>query len=525
MASSNTKNRTILSVFLQKMKVKHTVTYANKLYNEHPHKYNLFGLSLLLSDYKIANAGIKIEDKNLSLLDIPFIAQAGGDFVTVYKIDSKDVYCVWRGKHIRILIDEFKKSWSGIALIAEPDGESIEPNYKENKKRELASVIQSCILLFVIGVLGMSVFLQGELYKSIGLVLSLIFNLTGIYISYLLILKQMHIQSENADKICSLFRKSECNNILESPAAKFMGIISWSEVGLGYFISNTIILLFVPYLIPLLALVNLLALPYSFWSIWYQNKAKEWCPLCLVVQILLWGIFVVNLASGFVQPPDFTLTYILFAGSIYAIPFLIINTTLPSLTKSRKAEKITQEINSLRMKDEVFMALLKKQPYYRADKSTSRILFGNSDSKIMITILTNPHCEPCSKMHKRIEKLLDETGDRICVQYIFSSFHKELDVSNKFLSAVYFNKSTEEVRYVYNEWFEDGKHKKEDTFKKYNLNIEASDVIEEFSKHQAWKEETKLRATPTILINGYELNDNYKIEDIKYFLDLVVDTQ
>ena len=39
----------------------------------------------------------------------------------------------------------------------------------------------------------------------------------------------------------------------------------------------------------------------------------------------------------------------------------------------------------------------------------------------------------------------------------------------------------------------------------------------EFQKHQSWKGKTQLRATPTILVNGYKLPDNYKIEDLRYF--------
>jgi len=34
---------------------------------------------------------------------------------------------------------------------------------------------------------------------------------------------------------------------------------------------------------------------------------------------------------------------------------------------------------------------------------------------------------------------------------------------------------------------------------------------------EAWKAKTQLRATPTILVNGYKLPDNYKIEDLRYF--------
>jgi protein-disulfide isomerase len=45
----------------------------------------------------------------------------------------------------------------------------------------------------------------------------------------------------------------------------------------------------------------------------------------------------------------------------------------------------------------------------------------------------------------------------------------------------------------------------------------------EFQKHESWKEKTHLRATPTILVNGYKLPDNYKIEDLRYFTEFDVD--
>ena len=116
----------------------------------------------------------------------------------------------------------------------------------------------------------------------------------------------MHIHSQYADKICSLFSKKDCNNVLESEAAKLWGVFGWSEIGLGYFASNVLIAIFVPKAISILALINILALPYSFWSVWYQKvKARQWCPLCLIVQVLLWSIFVLNLLFGFIQPSLF----------------------------------------------------------------------------------------------------------------------------------------------------------------------------------------------------------------------------
>ncbi|MDR3219419.1 MAG: hypothetical protein LBU22_10695 [Dysgonamonadaceae bacterium] len=45
----------------------------------------------------------------------------------------------------------------------------------------------------------------------------------------------------------------------------------------------------------------------------------------------------------------------------------------------------------------------------------------------------------------------------------------------------------------------------------------------EFQKHAAWKEKSWLRATPAILVNGYQLPENYKIEDLRYFTEFTID--
>lgn len=93
-------------------------------------------------------------------------------------------------------------------------------------------------------------FLNQSVQISLGINLLLLFNIVGIGVSYLLIKKQMHVQSSYADKICLLFKQGDCNDVLDSDAAKLFGVISWSEIGLGYFIVNLFILLLLPNLTP-----------------------------------------------------------------------------------------------------------------------------------------------------------------------------------------------------------------------------------------------------------------------------------
>jgi hypothetical protein len=366
----------------------------------------------MLSEYGIENAGTRITDKEQNLFNIecPFIAHSGGDFVIVYKIEPDNVHCLRNDKKISLPVAQFIQSWSGIILLAETTPNSIEPEYKEHRKNELFDIAQqSGLILAGILIFGIA-YLSRSLFTDLGITSLLIVNLTGVYISYLLVLKQMHIHSRYSDKICSLFSQSDCNNVLESDAAKLWGVFGWSEIGLAYFVSNVLLVLFLPHTIAILAILNIFTLPYSFWSVWYQKvKARQWCPLCLIVQVLLWGIFILNCLFGYIRLPELdllSLIDLLFVGCIYAVWIFGFNLLIPKLGKSDEIEQVKQEINSMKANEEVFKTLLTGQPRYEVSKADSQILFGNPDARLMISILTNPFCNPCAKLHSRVEQLL-----------------------------------------------------------------------------------------------------------------------
>jgi protein-disulfide isomerase len=104
---------------------------------------------------------------------------------------------------------------------------------------------------------------------------------------------------------------------------------------------------------------------------------------------------------------------LLSAGCIYAMMIFGFNLLIPNLSRGSKIEKIKQEINSIKANEEVFTTLLTQQPQYEVSESDSQIHFGNPDAQLKITILTNPFCNPCAKMHKRVEKLLKDTKGNV----------------------------------------------------------------------------------------------------------------
>jgi len=514
----------IFVVFLELLKVKHTREYSNRYFNEHPHKYNLFGLSMMLSDYGVENAATQIADKGkgLKAIETPFIAHFGGDFVVVYKADANGVAFFWKGNEHVLPVTQFIEAWSGIVLLAESSEKSIEPDYREHRKRERLNFLNKATLVSVCCLILLLAYLNHALYKNLGISILLLLNLSGVYVSYLLLLKQMHVHSQYADKICSLFKQNDCNNVLESKAAKLWGIFGWSEIGLGYFFTNVLILAFSPSWVVFIAIINILTLPYSFWSVWYQkSNAKQWCVLCLIVQVLLWTLFITNVLLGYISIPAFsfkTLLCLIFLGCCYLASILAINALVPKLNAERTIPFLRQAINSIKADEKVFTALLKQQPFFEAGDSDSILRFGNSSSPLRLTILTNPYCAPCSRMHQRLERLLQKMNNQISVQYILSSFNESLNATNKYLIALCLKRSNN-IEQVFAEWFEKGKKLGDEFFRDHLLDIENPEVEVEFHKHEAWQKRTQLRATPTVLVNGYQLPENYKVEDLRYFTE------
>ncbi len=97
-------------------------------------------------------------------------------------------------------------------------------------------------------------------------------------------------------------------------------------------------LLVFPQWIGYLALCNLLCLPFTFWSIWYQKfRARVWCTLCVSVQCSLWLLFFCYLAGGWLKDM-FPLKIEFFVlGLSYLAVLLALNRLLPHFKPSEES--------------------------------------------------------------------------------------------------------------------------------------------------------------------------------------------
>src|SRR5574344_1736229 len=210
-------------LFLNCLHVRHTKIFYYQIYNEHPYKYTMFGWADLLNRYKINNKGFRLEDKDEFLkLECPCLAHLGDRFVIVKHITEEQIEYLWNGQTIHSKFDLFKQMWTGNVLCAYPDEFSEEVEYTKHRtegEKEWFKNLVICIVCCSLIVYGLIINYRD---KSAISYLPLLINASGLYVSYLLLLKQLHIESRIADRFCSLLKQNSCHDLLDTKASNFL---------------------------------------------------------------------------------------------------------------------------------------------------------------------------------------------------------------------------------------------------------------------------------------------------------------
>lgn len=510
----NTTSNIFISL-LRELKIPYTKAFSLRTYEEHPYKYTFFGIKSLCEMYKINTEGYFFYDKaEILTITAPFIADYANDYVLVKSLSSEQIIIEIYGTTATLSLDDFKESWGGNALLFYPKKNSIEPNYEAHKRNELYHKIEwAALSICIIFVLGLCVSLRP--FISLPDSFTIILAILGVLVSLMLLSQQLKVHNSLVESVCHSFKKSSCNDVLESSASKILGRYSWSEIGFSYFSVNLVYLLLSNQYDISLAYIGVLAVPYSIWSIWYQRRISQWCPLCLLIQGVIVFQFTLFLYRGYYQQPlNVSMLNIMCILASYIAFDLILHKLILLLTRSNELQQAQWQYNHLRINDKVFHSLLEVERSYPTESSS--IIFGDINSSFCITILSNPYCNPCAAMHMRMQKLINETNCQ--VRYYFTSFKPEWNIINKYMIAAYKQLGAEKSWQLYTEWYDKGKLEEELFFDAYHLSIDTEDVNKEFNRHQSWLEATGLNSTPTLLVNGHKLPYGYVLEDMLYFI-------
>ena len=506
--------KTILEYFLDTLDIRYTKRFTRNLFQEHPHNNNMYGLKRMLDVYGVKILGVYVNTKNLQELNYPCILHIHGDFVIGMDCRDNTVRFLQHGKETTMSFDVFQQTWTGNALVVQETTDAIEPDFKEHRRDELISLAKTYsipIMLIIAVVIGLA---RNFGNLCITDAIHLFLCSLGIIICSMLMEKQLYGESHYGDRICSLLDHANCGSVLDGPKTKVFGI-SWSEIGLGYFIANILLLSVVPSFFGAVTALNWIAMLYGIWSIYYQWRvAKNWCLLCIVVQSIIWTMGIIAAVYYFTVPIAVSFISCQLSYIVFAIIIVVVHQHAAACATENKCMYVVQRYRALKANGNVAKALIDNSEYYETTLDDSSVIFGNPNAKMRVTILSNPHCAPCAKMHKRVEEILNMEEKNICVQYIFSSFNEQLKDSCRYLISCFLNNPETEVRRKFSLWYTKDKFNYERIIKQNETNIHTPEIEEEMKKHAVWCEKTSLSATPTVLVNGHILPKEYELEDL-----------
>lgn len=303
----------VAQAFCQRLQVTVTKSSIQKQLQEHPDYPSLLAVSDILKNVGINNAAFETKLDDLDNFPKHFIAEiktatdTSYSIVTIIDANTIEYNNTPNNTATIVSLDDFNKVFTGKVILAEePEVPLQEPNYKqllrEEKRKTATSVLMSSIIPLLVVVECIVVFSKYQLHALASIVYTLI-TLAGTIVGSLLLWYEIDKHNPVLQQICSGSKKTNCNAVLSSSASKIFGI-SWSVIGFTYFAGSLISLLvsgiYNSSMLFILSWLNILGLPYIIFSIYYQSRiAKQWCVLCLSVQLLLALQFVTSSVGKF----------------------------------------------------------------------------------------------------------------------------------------------------------------------------------------------------------------------------------
>ncbi|MEM6813274.1 MAG: vitamin K epoxide reductase family protein [Bacteroidota bacterium] len=496
---------------------------------QHPKYPSLFSITNTLDYFGLKNKAVKIELKQLSKLEVPFLVPTNthGTILvkSVYKNDIKywNMNQGWRLSSIK----EFKRYWEDVVILVDLHVRLEEKDYSIKKNQERLLSLRLPIAVTIILILLLTVFFGFETILQ-----KLLFtgNIIGLTISILLVKKE--IVKKTNYSFCKIGKKIDCDEVLNSKAAKIFTWLSLSDIGLLYFSSG--ILMFLAdavnsnydssSLVSLIALSYLPTLPLTFYSLYYQGFIiKKWCILCVSIIALLWlnsaiGYFIVS-STGL----DFSFSRIslLTFGFSFLLPS-VIWMFLKGIFKKAELHNISHyDMSRIKNDLSVFPLFLEKQESTTMDFQENEIVFGNYESKNLITVVINPFCPACGREYNHIYQLLQKYPDfaNVIVRFVgrVNSLDKNRVYASMFLIDKYFDDKSSFAE-VLKEWFRINNMTL--FIKKYHTeHKKESEKILEY--HYQWSEKVNIEVTPISYFNNKKLDFGISIERISMMLDMV----
>jgi uncharacterized membrane protein len=430
------------------------------------------------------------------------------------------------------------EAWNGIIVVAQKGADGTNTGNKQRYIKERRQIVaarafMACLLLLPVCLLWNRL--------SPDILLLWMVNLAGIGIGSIIVLKKFGYTSQMTDRLCNSGGQGDCDAIIHSRRSRLNQWLDWSDIGIIYF-ASVCMLQIQGYvagidagMTEVLAVLSLCALPFTLFSVYYQWWiVKKWCILCLFVVVVLWvteGVLLPRLIRsgvGEIRVADIAIA----AGVFLFLAGVWLIFVKPFLSGYSLLRDGYLPLKRFKRDPNILIALLEKGRSVDITPFEHDLQLGNPSAPLQLLVICQPYCAPCAKAHVKLNKILAVHGDSIGVTIRFI-VNAEQQNDNR-TSAVryilqYWLEKAEHVsgsakavvtRQVLDHWFE---HMNYEIFTKNNVVSEARDINALLSRHGHWCAANRIRATPTIFLQGKELPSQYDLNELNHFIPNVLE--
>lgn len=505
----------LLHAFLRKLDIRIDLLRIRDIHNEHPLPHSIRSVSDTLDELRIPNMVCRLDFEQLFEIEGPFIAVAGREEYPFYIVEelareSKTITMLGgNGKQPQLTFDQFKSVWDGTVLLAEKGEDTKEePRPLYWLKNFLWHIDRTA--KYWIGILAAFLLILCAMQTPELSDLRYLIKAVGVVVSLLVIVKSS-FEQRLAEKFCRHGKHSDCNEVFKSAGAKLFGWVSLGELSLAYFVSSMLWGIFLAVspdaLFPLL---DTLALLFVAYSLAWQLRNRKWCMLCLAIdailvadilgEALVWGNFGEIRFIAFY--PD-----LLIFGIMFGLCLLSLRTIIRTAEQNRQLPQLRFKHELLLSSPHTFWMLLDRQPEAAEGSSTAYPVSNYLESEHTVTVVMNPSCTKCARVHKMLASLEEYTINLLFV--VNEGDRKSHDAALRMISSGITGTWSDTKRIIAG-WYE--QHELP-----VNLAIHPQ-AATDLQTQMDYCRRIGVMGTPAVLIDNKWLPEIYDIEDLKVLL-------
>lgn len=458
-----------------------------------------------LDELGVVNYVYYLNPDQLISIVYPAIALTTSSFVLITAASNENVTVIRESdKEITVPFDDFTKIWNGYILTVDPSKEQSSNKSASYYLGQLMWHLKAKAIFYLCASL-MVLICSNLSFDGFQNALFLASGLAGIAISAAVYLKENKINNPLVG-LCNIKGRDRCQEVIGSKGSKILGHISIGDLSLTYFITITFITILPDYFIGAVSLYPLTSIAFVIYSVIWMFVNKKSCPLCITIDLLL--IVQAILVASSLAEIEFTRLTLTYAVAFFIVYLALIK--LKDLLNSERDLKSLKTVKEALISDtNIFWGLMRQQQCAIQKMPEHTIWNAKDSSKLTILIVINPHCPFCHRIHKKLWRLSDyniellfltKEKDRkaeLVAAYILEQFHNG-------------NLSWEKA----NEFIEDY-YKEPTSPASWHIEDKSYDIL---MQHRAFCIENNISGTPTVLINGRRIPEQYILPDLEYIL-------